>query len=140
AQRPHQETEAGEEGKEASPTEPARVGAGRGLRGGLLRCPRPQRTSRPPSRRWWPIRRHAQEAVPLPQGPGQSYPRAVRNAQEILQPHRDEDKKKDAGDKGGDDEFPPVENVFCIFGGATTNMISRQRKSERQEVFSVTKA
>ena len=24
--------------------------------------------------------------------------------------HRDEDKKKDAGDKGGDDEFPPVEN------------------------------
>ena len=30
--------------------------------------------------------------------------------------HRDEDKKKDAGDKGGDDEFPPVENAFFIFG------------------------
>ena len=28
--------------------------------------------------------------------------------------HRDEDKKKDAGDKGGDDEFPPVENAFFI--------------------------
>ena len=39
--------------------------------------------------------------------------------------HRDEDKKKDAGDKGGDDEFPPVENAFFIFGGPTTNMTSR---------------
>ena len=39
--------------------------------------------------------------------------------------HRDEDKKKDAGDKGGDDEFPPVENTFFIFGGPTTNMTSR---------------
>ena len=54
--------------------------------------------------------------------------------------HRDEDKKKDTGDKGGDDEFPPVENAFFIFGGPTTNMISRQRKRERREVFSVTKA
>ena len=52
---------------------------------------------------------------------------------------RDED-NKDAGDKGGDDEFPPVENAFFIFGGATTNMTSRQRKRERREVFSVTKA
>ena len=39
--------------------------------------------------------------------------------------HRDEDKKKDAGNKGGDDEFLPVENVFFIFGGPTTNMTSR---------------
>src|SRR6185312_6643220 len=54
--------------------------------------------------------------------------------------HRDEDKKKDADDKGGDDEFPLVENAFFIFGGATTNMTSRQRKRERREVFSVTKA
>ena len=54
--------------------------------------------------------------------------------------HRDEDKKKDVGDKGGDDEFPPVENAFFIFGGPTTNMTSRQRKRERREVFSVTKA
>ena len=38
AQLPRKGTEAGEEGKEAGPTEPARVGAGRGLRGGL-RCP-----------------------------------------------------------------------------------------------------
>ena len=53
--------------------------------------------------------------------------------------HRDED-KKDAGDKGGDDEFPPVENAFFIFGGPTTNMTSRQRKREHREVFSVTKA
>jgi len=49
--------------------------------------------------------------------------------------HRDEDKKKDAGDKDGDDEFPPVENAFFIFGSATTNMTSRQRKRERREVF-----
>src|SRR6185436_9834689 len=54
--------------------------------------------------------------------------------------HRDEDKKKDAGEKGGDVEFPPVENAYFIFGGPTTNMTSRQRKRERWEVFSVTKA
>ena len=30
--------------------------------------------------------------------------------------HRDKDKKKDAGDKGGDDESPLVENAFFIFG------------------------
>ena len=29
--------------------------------------------------------------------------------------HHDEDKNKDTGDKGGDDEFPPVENAFFIF-------------------------
>ena len=39
--------------------------------------------------------------------------------------HRDEDKKKDTDDKGGDDEFPSVENVFFIFGGPTTNMTTR---------------
>src|SRR6185437_2702190 len=54
--------------------------------------------------------------------------------------NRDEDKKKDAGDKGGDGEFPPVENAFFIFGGAMTNMTSRQRKREHREVFSVTRA
>src|SRR6185369_11870661 len=43
--------------------------------------------------------------------------------------HHDEDKKKDAVDKGGDDEFPP-----------TTNMTSRQRNREHREVFSITKA
>ena len=54
--------------------------------------------------------------------------------------HRDEDKKKDANDKGGDGEFPSVENTFFIFGGPTANMTSRQRKCERREVFSVNKA
>ncbi|XP_039818689.1 uncharacterized protein LOC120681242 [Panicum virgatum] len=34
----------------------------------------------------------------------------------------DEDKKKDAGDKGGDDEFPSVENAFFIFGGPTCDV------------------
>ena len=52
--------------------------------------------------------------------------------------NRDEDKKKDAGDKGGNGEFPSVENAFFIFGGPTVNMTSRQRKRERREVFSVT--
>ena len=33
-----------------------------------------------------------------------------------------------------------MENVFFIFGGVTTNLTSRQRKRERREVFSVTKA
>ena len=54
--------------------------------------------------------------------------------------HSNEDKKKEAGDKGGDDEFPLVENAFFIFEGSTTNMTSQQRKRERREVFSVTKA
>ena len=54
--------------------------------------------------------------------------------------HRGEDKNKDANDKGGDGEFPSVENAFFIFGGATTNMTSWQRKREHREVFSVTKA
>jgi hypothetical protein len=54
--------------------------------------------------------------------------------------HRDEDKKKDADDKGGNSKFPSVENVFFIFGGPTANMTSRQRKREHREVFSVTKA
>ena len=54
--------------------------------------------------------------------------------------HRDEDKEKDVDDKGGDGEFPSVENAFFIFGGPTANMTSRQRKRERREVFSVTKA
>ena len=53
--------------------------------------------------------------------------------------HKDESKKKDAGDKG-DDGYPSVENVFFIFGGPTANMTARQRKQEHREVFSVTKA
>jgi len=54
--------------------------------------------------------------------------------------HRDEDKKKDVNNKGGDGKFPSVENVFFIFGGPTANMTSRQCKREHREVFSVTKA
>jgi len=52
---------------------------------------------------------------------------------------KDKDKKKDAGDKGGDGD-PSVDNVFFTFGGPTANMTSRQRKRERREVFSVRKA
>ena len=40
---------------------------------------------------------------------------------------KDEAKKKDEEDKGGDG-FPTVENVFFIFGGPTANMTARQRK------------
>ena len=39
--------------------------------------------------------------------------------------HRDEDKKKDANDKGGDSKFPSLQNVFFIFGGPTENMTAR---------------
>ena len=53
---------------------------------------------------------------------------------------RDEAKKeKDEDDKGGNG-YPSVENVFFIFGGPTANITARQRKRERREVFSVTKA
>ena len=51
----------------------------------------------PPSRRWRPIRRHAQEAVPLPQGLGQPHPRAVRDAPEVLQPHRESRRGQEEG-------------------------------------------
>ena len=37
---------------------------------------------------------------------------------------KDEDKKKDVGDKD-DDGFPSVENVFFTFGGPTANMTAR---------------
>ena len=52
---------------------------------------------------------------------------------------KDEDKKKDVGDKD-DDGFPSVENVFFTFGGPTANMTARQRKCEHREVFTVRKA
>jgi hypothetical protein len=52
---------------------------------------------------------------------------------------KDEDKKKDADDKGGDG-FPSVENAFFIFGGPTANMTPWQRKRECREAFSVHKA
>ena len=53
---------------------------------------------------------------------------------------KDEAKKeKDEEGKGGDG-YPLVENVFFIFGGPTANMTARQRKRERREVFSVTRA
>ena len=77
---------AGEEREEAGPTNPAWTEAGRRLRRGLRRRPGPQRTSRPPSRLWRPVRRHAQEAVSLPQGLRQPHPRVVRDAPEVLQP------------------------------------------------------
>ena len=43
---------------------------------------------------------------------------------------KDEAKKKDEEDKGGNG-FPLVENVFFIISGPTTNMTTRQRKRER---------
>jgi len=52
---------------------------------------------------------------------------------------KDDDKKKDAEDKGGDG-YPLVDNVFFIFGRATANLTPRQRKHERREVISVYKA
>jgi hypothetical protein len=52
---------------------------------------------------------------------------------------KDDEAKKDGGygDAGG---FPAVENVFLIFGGATIDMSSRQRKRERHEVLAAEKA
>jgi hypothetical protein len=41
------------------------------------------------------------------------------------------------GDAGG---FPPVENVFLIFGGPTVDMSNSQRKQERHEVLAAEKA
>ena len=49
--------------------------------------------------------------------------------------HRNEDKKKDADDKGGDSKFPSVENVFFIFEGPVANMTARLHKRERREVM-----
>jgi hypothetical protein len=52
---------------------------------------------------------------------------------------RDDEAKKDGGD-GDAGGFPAVENVFLIFGGATVDMSSRQRKRERNEVLVAEKA
>jgi hypothetical protein len=52
---------------------------------------------------------------------------------------KDDEAKKDGGD-GDVGGFPAVENVFLIFGGATVDMSSRQRKRERHEVLAAEKA
>jgi hypothetical protein len=52
---------------------------------------------------------------------------------------KDDEAKKDGGD-GDAGGFPAVENVFLIFGGATVDMSSCQRKRERHEVLSAEKA
>ena len=41
------------------------------------------------------------------------------------------------GDNDKDDGFPEVHNAFMIFGGPSACLTVRQRKRERQEVFSV---
>jgi hypothetical protein len=52
---------------------------------------------------------------------------------------KDDKAKKDGGD-GDAGDFPAVENVFFIFGGATVDMTSRQHKRERHEVPAAEKA
>jgi hypothetical protein len=52
---------------------------------------------------------------------------------------KDAEAKKDEGD-GDAGGFPAMENVFLIFGGATVDMSSRQRKRERHEVLAAEKA
>jgi hypothetical protein len=52
---------------------------------------------------------------------------------------KDDEAKKDGGD-GDAGGFPTVENVFPIFGGATIDMSSRQRKREGHEVLTAEKA
>jgi hypothetical protein len=52
---------------------------------------------------------------------------------------KDGEAKKDGGD-GDAGGFPAVENVFLIFGGATVDMSSRQRKREQHEVLTAEKA
>jgi hypothetical protein len=73
--KPHREARAQEhddDGDEALTVDPARRG--------------PRVAPRGPRR----VRRHAQEALSVPQDAGQPHPRAVRHAQEILQPHHRE--------------------------------------------------
>jgi hypothetical protein len=52
---------------------------------------------------------------------------------------KDDEAKKDGGD-GDAGGFPAVEHLFLIFGGATVDMSSCQRKRERHEVLSAEKA
>ena len=56
-----------------------------------------------------------------------------------LGPPDDDTKLKGAGDRDDDkdDGFPEVHNAFMIFGGPSACLTVRQRKKERQEVFSV---
>jgi hypothetical protein len=46
-------------------------------------------------------------------------------------------KAPDDGEDNKGDGFPDVHNCYMIFGGEAANLSSRQRKQERQEVFSV---
>jgi hypothetical protein len=52
---------------------------------------------------------------------------------------KDGEAKKDGGD-GDAGGFPPVENVFLIFGGPTVDISNSQRKRERHEVLAIEKA
>jgi hypothetical protein len=52
---------------------------------------------------------------------------------------KDGEVKKD-GDDGDTGGFPPVENVFLIFGGATVDMSNSQCKRERHEFLAAEKA
>ena len=51
----------------------------------------------------------------------------------------DDAKKRGTGDRDDDkdDGFPEVHNAFMIFGRTLVCLTARQRKRERQEVFSV---
>ena len=51
----------------------------------------------------------------------------------------DDAKRRGADDKDDDkdDKFLEVHNAFMIFGGPSACLTGRQRKKERQEVFSV---
>jgi len=51
---------------------------------------------------------------------------------------RDDPKKEKGGDNEGnkdDDGFPAVHDCYMIYGGPSTQLTARQRKSERRELF-----
>jgi len=53
---------------------------------------------------------------------------------------KDDQSKDKSDDKGGskdDDGFPIVHDCYMIYSGPLTQLTSRQRKRERQEVFTV---
>ena len=51
---------------------------------------------------------------------------------------KDNQKKVKNGDKGDDKDdegFPAVNDCYMIYGGPSTQLTARQRKTERHEVF-----
>ena len=71
---PAKKQKRGKKGKKPAPPNQRRPGQAEDSDEAFVPAPDRKGPRGPPSRRWRPVRRHAQEAVPLPHGLGQPHP------------------------------------------------------------------